>query len=115
MKDFYKKIIDTPLRRILFPCKLMLPDSCEEQPTNYRSFWEEKEIVYPAAVVRVEPGPGRYRVLLKWKRSPDPSVTEYGIYWNNSRDSSVVESISENASDTVAAYIGNLEDWKSVV
>src|SRR3546814_16961027 len=88
----------------------MLAGSCEEQSTDYLYVLEEKEIVDPAAFVRVDPVPGRYLVLLKWKRSPDPSVTEYGIYWNNSRDSSVVESISENASDTVEAYIGNLDE-----
>src|SRR3546814_6538730 len=74
MKYFYKKIVNTPLSLILLPCILMLAGSCEEQPTDYRSFLEEKELVYPAAVVRVEPGPGRYRVSLKWKRSPAPSV-----------------------------------------
>src|SRR3546814_19709366 len=97
MKYFYKKIVNTPLRLILFPCILMLAGSCEEQSTDYRSFLEEKEIVYTAAVVRVEPGPGRYRALLEWNRSPEHSVNEYGIYCNTSGYYSVVASISENA------------------
>lgn len=89
---------------------LMIAGACEKQPTDYRSFLNEQEIIYPAAAANIETGPGKNRVLLKWKRNPDPSITKYIIYWNNNNDSTIVEATSGTASDTIRTYIGNLDE-----
>ncbi|PWG80550.1 DUF4998 domain-containing protein [Pararcticibacter amylolyticus] len=83
--------------------------SCEKSDTAFRDFFNGYEITYPGAVENVISTPGNLRVELKWKGSPDPSITKYVIYWNNRADSQVVNLSAKT--DSIKATIGNLSEY----
>jgi hypothetical protein len=60
---------------------------CSKDALDYRKYLDGKERIYPGFPGKVAAAPGNYRVKLNWKASPDPSVTRYRIFWNNSADS----------------------------
>ncbi|WP_431294565.1 DUF4998 domain-containing protein [Pedobacter sp. P26] len=60
---------------------------CSKDALDYRKYLDGKERIYPGFPGKVAAAPGNYRVKLNWKASPDPSVTRYKIFWNNSADS----------------------------
>lgn len=55
--------------------------------------------------------PGNGRVLLKWQASPDPSVTGYKIYWNNKRDSLIVNAADVTSNGEVNVFANNVDDY----
>lgn len=105
MKCIYSKLSNSVLLIVILLC-----GSCEKQPTDYRSFLKDQEVVYPAAASGVETGPGNQRVLLKWARNPDPSIQKYIIYWNGGADSTVLKATADQSADTVKTYINGLDE-----
>lgn len=85
--------------------------SCSRKPTDYRSLLQGQEIIYPGAVGAVSIYPGNSRLQLSWHPSPDPSITRYVIYWNNSADSLVIPANKHNPSDTITCQISNLQEY----
>ena len=83
--------------------------SCTKNHGNFREFFEGKEIVYTGAVTNVELLPGNLRMGLKWKRSTDPSITKYIIYYNNKLDSQVVN--IDKSTDSISAIIHGLSEY----
>lgn len=84
--------------------------SCEKKPTDYRSFLDGHEVVYPGTVSGIEADPGDHRLLLTWRPNADPSLKQYIVYWNSGADSIVVPAASHLPTDTVKAAIGGLEE-----
>lgn len=85
--------------------------ACSKKATDYRSFLDGKELVYPGVVSNPSAFPGKGRIMLEWHPSPDPSVSKYIVYWNNYADSVIVQSQSHNPSDTVKCLINNLQEY----
>lgn len=90
-------------------CFLVL--KCSKSPTDYRSFLNNQEIVYPGVISGVKVFPGNQRLLLTWHPSPDPSVVKYIVFWNNGQDSLTVNTTTHNPSDTVKCYINDLSEY----
>lgn len=84
---------------------------CGKDDTEFKSFLMDKEIVYPGRVAKITALSGNLRVGLAWNPSPDPSIKKYIIYWNNKKDSLVVNATSHNTSDTVKVVIPNLNEY----
>src|SRR5882757_2081366 len=84
---------------------------CSRKPTDYRSFLEGGEIVYPGLISNPAVLPGNGRLMITWHPSPDPSVTKYVVYWNNKADSLIVNATSHNPADTVKCIIGSLAEY----
>ncbi|MBE9583446.1 hypothetical protein IM792_03215 [Mucilaginibacter sp. JRF] len=82
---------------------------CGKNDTEFRSFFDGKEITYTGAVGDVTSQPGDLRVGLKWKASTDPSITKYVVYWNNKADSQVVN-VTEKK-DTISTVISGLREY----
>lgn len=85
--------------------------SCSKDATKYRELLNNAEIVYPGPVNNFKAFPGNLRIKLQWNPSPDPSITKYIIYWNNSTDSLVLEASNTNTSDSISTGITGLEEY----
>jgi len=85
--------------------------SCSRKATDYKSFLNGKERVYPGSVTNVNVLPGKNRVMLTWNPSPDPSIIKYVVYWNNFADSTIVEATSHDPKDLVKCLIPDLQEY----
>lgn len=84
---------------------------CSKKPTDYRSFLEGKELVYPGVIGNPQVFPGNGRLMLTWNPNSDPSIKKYIVYWNNNADSLVINAVSHSPSDTVKCIINNLLEY----
>jgi len=84
---------------------------CTKRDTEFKSFLNGHEIIYPGVVANVHSRPGNLRAALLWNPSPDPSITHYVIYWNNRADSVVFNSQDHNPADTLKVIIPNLNEY----
>jgi hypothetical protein len=90
---------------------LLLTFACSRKATDYRNFLEGGELIYPGKVGTVAVYPGNGRLMLKWASSPDPNVAKYGVYWNNRKDSVMINATSHNPADSVSCIINNLGEY----
>src|ERR1700754_3285625 len=81
---------------------------CSKKDKDYEKYLTDGEIVYPGIVANVNYRAGDRRVQLKWNPSPDPSITQYMVYWNNRNDSVQVTATTHQPGDTVKVLIGGL-------
>src|SRR3546814_259268 len=63
--------------------------SCTGSDYYYKDFLETATRLYVGKVDSVKVHPGRNRIKLSWLPSPDQSVQNTRVYWNNNRDSVV--------------------------
>ena len=91
----------------LICCLLALLASCSKQQTDFRDLLGGHEIVYTGLVGQVIEKPGNLRTILTWKKSSDPSIVKYVIFYNQ-KDSVVVDVTDKK--DSVSATITNLEE-----
>jgi hypothetical protein len=96
--------------KVLLIC-LLTGLSCSKKATDYRSYLNNEERIYPGTITSAAALPGNGRLMLTWRPSPDPSVTRYVVYWNNYTDSVVVNAASHNPSDTIKTIIGGLAEY----
>jgi len=102
--------IQYKISKALLVC-LALFLACNKKPTDYRSFLNGQERLYPGVATNTAARPGNKRLMLTWHPSADPSVTRYVVYWNNYADSVTVQAITHNAADTVKVLIPNLTEY----
>jgi hypothetical protein len=85
--------------------------ACEHLDTDFESFLQNGEIIYPGVISDVSYRPGNERVALLWHPSPDPTVEKYVVYWNNKKDSIVVAASTHDPSAVVSAIIEDLDEY----
>ncbi|MDB5121810.1 MAG: hypothetical protein JWN56_3028 [Sphingobacteriales bacterium] len=96
------------------PCLFLLSIilfGCGKEDTEFKSFLNDKEIIYPGRMSKIVASPGNQRIGLAWNPSSDPSIKKYVIYWNNKKDSLVVNATNHNTSDTVKVIVPNLNEY----
>src|SRR5882762_9832003 len=108
--DHKKAIMKTIVQLFVFSL-LYCAVACQRLDTEFESFLKKGEIIYPGVVANVSYYTGNRRVALLWNPSPDPTVTAYAIFWNNKRDSITLDATTHSPSDTLIAYIPNLEEY----
>lgn len=84
---------------------------CDKKDTDFKNFYDNKEVVYPGLASKVFITPGKFRAAILFNPSPDQSVTKYLVYWNNKADSLVVNATNHNPLDTVKIIIPNLKEY----
>jgi len=104
MKNYYRN------SWILLACFITIW-GCSKKPTDYRSFLNNSEIVYPGKIGIPQTFPGNGRLMLTWHPSSDPSISKYVVLWNNGADSLVLTATSNNTADTVKCIINNLSEY----
>lgn len=85
--------------------------ACSKKPDDYRSFLDNKEVIYPGGPSQLHVAPGNGRVQLSWVPNSDPSITRYTIHWNNGTDSVNVKAGAGKPGDTVKCIISNLKEY----
>lgn len=100
------------LLQILALSAVLFSFSCNKSMTDYRDeYLKGEEKVYPGKPMNVTAYPGNGRVLLRWTPSPDPSISSYKIYWNNKRDSLVVNAADVTSNGQVNVFVNNVDDY----
>lgn len=84
---------------------------CSKKPTDYRDFLNGEELTYPGKISNSQARPGNGRIQLIWTPSPDQSITQYRVFWNNGADSLTVAANTHNTSDTVRCTIPDLSEY----
>jgi hypothetical protein len=84
---------------------------CSKKATDYRSFLNGGEVIYPGTVSNIKISPGNGRLQISWQPSPDPSIKKYIVFWNNGIDSAVIPATTNKPEDTVKCIIGNLGEY----
>lgn len=97
--------------RLFILAGLICMMGCSKKATDYRSFLNGGEIIYPGTVSNIKVSPGNGRIQIRWQPSPDPSVKKYVVFWNNGIDSSVIPATTDKPGDTVKCIISNLSEY----
>src|SRR4051812_37423886 len=84
---------------------------CKKYDTDYKHFLDNHEVTYPGLATGVTYHPGNLRAELVWHPSPDPSIKNYTITWNNGSDSVVVAASSHDPGDSIKVIIPNLNEY----
>jgi hypothetical protein len=85
--------------------------NCKKLDTDFKSFLNGKELIYPGVVAKLNSAPGNLRTAILWNPSSDPSITRYVVYWNNKADSVVFNSSDHKTTDTLKVIIPNLNEY----
>jgi hypothetical protein len=84
---------------------------CSKKPNDYRDFLNGEELVYPGKVSNAQARPGNGRLQLIWMPSPDQSITQYRVFWNNGADSITISATTHSTADTVRCTIPGLSEY----
>ncbi|QHS56844.1 hypothetical protein GWR56_15310 [Mucilaginibacter sp. 14171R-50] len=85
---------------------------CKRYDQDYKSdFLKNKENVYPGLASNLHYYPGNLRVELVWHPSPDPTISNYVVKWNNGMDSTIVPATTQNPADSISVVIPNLKEY----
>lgn len=84
---------------------------CMKEASNFRELLDEREITYPGPVSNIKIYQGNLRVKIQWNPSPDPSIHQYILYWNNKGDSLLMPAGGGKTSDTVSAVVSGLLEY----
>jgi Domain of unknown function/Domain of unknown function (DUF5013) len=88
---------------------LLLLSACRKQD-DYKKYIKNGEILYTGKADSLLVHPGRNRVELSWLLIADPKVSRSKIYWNNRRDSAIIDIKRTSGVDTIRFVINNLEE-----
>lgn len=84
--------------------------SCSKMDDNYSDFVKDGEIVYTGKVDSLQTFPGNGRVRLQWLLVSDPKITKCKVYWNDGKDSSILDVKKTAATDTIKLTLSNLKE-----
>ncbi|WP_431294389.1 DUF4998 domain-containing protein [Pedobacter sp. P26] len=89
---------------------LLVIAGCNKEGYNFDNYLKGKEITYTGLVSNFRAYPGDKRVQLRWSPSADRSVVKYVVYYNNKRDSLLLQAKGESTKDSIKVIIPNLEE-----
>jgi hypothetical protein len=84
---------------------------CRKYADDYKTFLDNHEVTYPGLATGVGYRAGNLRAVLVWHPSPDPSIKNYVVTWNNGKDSLTVDGISHSPADSIKISIPNLKEY----
>lgn len=84
---------------------------CKKYDTDYKSFLDNHEVIYPGLASGVTYHAGNLRTVLVWHPSPDPSIKRYVVFWNNGLDSVLVNATTHDPGDSITVNIPNLKEY----
>lgn len=89
---------------------IVLGASCTSMDHHYEEYWDLANRVYVGKVDSLIAHPGRNRVQLAWKKSPDPTVRDIAIYWNNGVDSFLTSTMILHPDGWLTTTVPELEE-----
>lgn len=94
---------------ILYSVLLTTISACTKQ-SDYKKYLGNGEILYTGKADSLLVHAGRNRVQLSWLLISDPKISRAKIYWNNHKDSAMLDIKRTSGVDTIRYFIGNLEE-----
>lgn len=88
---------------------LLILSACSKQD-DYKRFIKNGEILYTGKADSLQIHPGRDRIELYWLLIADPKVSKSKIYWNNRKDSAIIDIKRTEGIDTIRFLIEHLEE-----
>jgi hypothetical protein len=104
MKNIFRVII---ILSIIF----IVTGGCRKYADDYKTFLDNHEVTYPGLATGVGYRPGNLRAVLVWHPSPDPSIKNYVVTWNNGKDSLTVDATSHSPADSIKVSIPGLKEY----
>jgi hypothetical protein len=104
MKNIFRVIV---ILSIIF----IVTGSCKKYADDYKTFLDNHEVTYPGLATGVGYRPGNLRAVLVWHPSPDPSIKNYVVSWNNGKDSLKIDATSHSPADSVKVSIPGLKEY----
>jgi hypothetical protein len=104
MKNIFRIIV---ILSIIF----IVTGGCRKYADDYKTFLDNHEVTYPGLATGVGYRPGNLRAVLVWHPSPDPSIKNYVITWNNGKDSLTVDATSHSPADSIKVSIPGLKEY----
>lgn len=91
---------------------IIICSGCSKMNDSYHHFWDNGQIIYPAAPDSLHAFSGKNRIEIFWLIFGDRSLTKAVIYWNNKSDSLEVPiSYPENQQvDTIDIIMNNMAE-----
>jgi len=99
------------LYKIRFFALLILPllfASCDKMEDRYMEYTKGGEIIYLGKADSVKVFSGRNRIKVSWLLLSDPKITKSVIYWNEKKDSAIVNVQRSKGTDTISVLLGNM-------
>jgi len=88
---------------------VLLISACAKQD-DYKKYLGNGEILYTGKADSLRVHAGRNRVQLSWLLISDPKISRAKIYWNNRKDSAMLDIKRTSGVDTIRYIISNLEE-----
>ncbi|HWV66435.1 DUF4998 domain-containing protein [Chitinophaga sp.] len=88
---------------------VLLISACTKQ-SDYKKYLGNGEILYTGKADSLVVHAGRNRVQLSWLLISDPKISRAKIYWNNRKDSAMLDIKRTSGVDTIRYVIPNLEE-----
>lgn len=88
---------------------VLLISACTKQD-DYKKYLGNGEILYTGKADSLLVHAGRNRVQLSWLLISDPKISRAKIYWNNRKDSAMLDIKRTSGVDTIRYIISNLEE-----
>ncbi|MCD2425782.1 DUF4998 domain-containing protein [Niabella pedocola] len=95
----------------VFIFSLILVAGCDKDQYAYKKFIGNSEVVYAGLAQEIGTRSGNLRVQVEWKKSIDPAVVSYTVYWNNNLDSAIVPAAAINADGIYRYIISGLPEY----
>lgn len=83
--------------------------ACSKQD-DYKKYLEKGEILYTGKADSLQIHAGRNRIQLAWLLISDPKISKSKIYWDNRKDSLIVDIKRTPGVDTIRYFVSNLEE-----
>jgi len=94
----------------LLLASILIISSCDKMEDGYMEFAKGGEIIYLGKADSLKTFSGRDRIKVSWLLISDPKITRSVIYWNDKRDSSVVNIQRSSGVDTISVFLENMAE-----
>ncbi|WP_018631025.1 DUF4998 domain-containing protein [Niabella aurantiaca] len=95
----------------IFILSLVLFAGCEKDQYAYKKFIGGSEIAYAGLAEEIATRSGNLRVQVEWKKSIDPAVVSYTLYWNNNLDSAITPATAIDPDGIYRYIISGLPEY----
>ncbi|MFV0269217.1 MAG: DUF4998 domain-containing protein [Draconibacterium sp.] len=102
------------VKHLIYTAAMLLFAACAEMNDLHQKYLDEGEIIYTGRVDSVQVMPGKERLKLSWQINADPKITKCKIFWNNRKDSAIVDPPSNRVGVTLMEKTINLPEGSYV-
>lgn len=102
------------IKYLIYLVAILLLAACTEMNDLHQQYLDEGETIYTGRVDSIQIMHGKERLKLSWQINSDPKITHCIIFWNNRKDSVVVDVPSDRTGVTLMDQIIDLPEGSYV-